>query len=147
MTWPTRLQPGCAEPEQGSCAPVGAGPDLSCALGTIPAGGSATVGLTYTVPASTPAGTETIGVTVTSAVSDPDPGQRHGVRCDRRDRGTADPDPDTDTDSYADGDADGDRGPDNDADGRTHGDRHPDIPVRGRPPVVVDDDTRSDRHP
>ncbi len=29
---------------QGSCAPVGAGPDFSCALGTIPAGGSATVG-------------------------------------------------------------------------------------------------------
>src|SRR4029077_5109863 len=55
VVWPTGFSQGALSPSQGSCAPVGAGPDLSCALGTIPAGGSATVGLDYTVSASTPA--------------------------------------------------------------------------------------------
>ena len=73
VVWPTGFSQGALSPSQGSCAPIGAGPDFSCALGTIPAGGSVTVGAAYTVPASTPAGTQTIGVTVTSAVNDPDP--------------------------------------------------------------------------
>ena len=71
--WPSGFSQGALSPSQGSCAPIGAGPDFSCALGTIPAGGSVTIAAAYTVPASTPAGTQTLSVTVTSAVSDPDP--------------------------------------------------------------------------
>ena len=41
--WPTGFSQGALSPWQGSCAPVGAGPDFSCALGTIRAGASATV--------------------------------------------------------------------------------------------------------
>ncbi len=72
VSWPAGFSQGALSPSQGGCAPIGAGPDFSCALGTIPAGGSATVGAAYTVPASTPAGSQTISVAVGSAVSDPD---------------------------------------------------------------------------
>src|SRR5262249_59667718 len=57
---------------QGRCALVGAGRAFTCDLGTIGAGASAAVLVTYTVPAATPAGPQTDTVSVSSAVSDPD---------------------------------------------------------------------------
>ncbi len=53
VTWPAGFSQGAIVASQGACAPVGAGPDQSCALGTIPAGASATITLAWTVPAST----------------------------------------------------------------------------------------------
>ena len=35
VTWPSGFSQGTISPSQGSCAPIGAGPDFSCALGTI----------------------------------------------------------------------------------------------------------------
>ena len=40
--WPTGFSQGASAHRRAACAPIGAGPDASCALGTIPAGGSAT---------------------------------------------------------------------------------------------------------
>src|SRR5438445_7583034 len=57
-------------PSQGTCTTT-TGQNFSCSLGTIPAGGSATVTVSYTVPASTPARPQTNTVTVSSPVSDP----------------------------------------------------------------------------
>ena len=37
-SWPMGFVQGTISPSQGSCTPIGAGPDFSCALGTIPAG-------------------------------------------------------------------------------------------------------------
>ncbi len=71
--WPSGFVQGTLSPSQGSCAPIGAGPDFGCALGTIPAGASATVTVGYSVPATTPGGTQTATVSIASAVSDPDP--------------------------------------------------------------------------
>src|SRR5207244_5223782 len=41
--WPSGFTRGTPSPSQGTCTNVGLGPDFTCALGTIPAGGSATV--------------------------------------------------------------------------------------------------------
>ena len=42
-TWPSGFSEGTISPSQGTCAPIGLGPDFSCSLGTIVAGGSATI--------------------------------------------------------------------------------------------------------
>ena len=70
-SWPSGFSPGAVS--QGSCAPIGPGPDFSCDLGTIAAGGSVTVTAAYSVPPSTPGGTRTTTVSVANAVSDPVP--------------------------------------------------------------------------
>ena len=70
LAWPTGFSQGLVSPSQGSCAPV-AGPDLACALGSIVAGGSATVSVAYTVPASTDGGPESATATVSSPAVDP----------------------------------------------------------------------------
>src|SRR5262249_12978570 len=54
-TWPSGFTQGTITPSQGTCTPTGVGSDFTCDLGTIAAGGSATVTVTFTVPASTPA--------------------------------------------------------------------------------------------
>ena len=72
-SWPVGFSPGSPSPSQGSCAPIGAGPDFSCALGTIPAGGSATVSAPYSVAATTPGGIQTTTVSVTGSLADLDP--------------------------------------------------------------------------
>ncbi len=69
-TWPGGFTRGTTTPSQGTCTTT-TGQNFSCSLGTIPAGGSATVTVDYTVPASTPAGPQTNTVTVSSSVSDP----------------------------------------------------------------------------
>jgi uncharacterized repeat protein (TIGR01451 family) len=69
--WPTGFSLGLVSPSQGSCTPIGGGPDFSCALGTIAAGASATVSVAYTVPAATPGGDQTEIVSVASAIVDP----------------------------------------------------------------------------
>ena len=38
-SWPSGFSQGAISPSQGSCSPIGAGPDFSCGLGTIAAGG------------------------------------------------------------------------------------------------------------
>jgi uncharacterized repeat protein (TIGR01451 family) len=68
-TWPAGFAQGTVTPSQGSCS---AGPNFSCNLGTIAAGGNATVVVTYTVPSSTAGGTQTNSVTVASSTTDPD---------------------------------------------------------------------------
>ncbi len=72
-SWPTGFVQGTISPSQGSCTPIGAGPDFSCALGTIAAGGSATVNVAYTVPADAASGVQTETVSVSSALVDADP--------------------------------------------------------------------------
>jgi uncharacterized repeat protein (TIGR01451 family) len=72
VSWPSGFTLGTISPSQGSCSPIGAGPDFSCALGTITAGGSATVTVAFSVPAATPGGTQTLTASVTSPVGDPD---------------------------------------------------------------------------
>jgi hypothetical protein len=74
VTWPAGLTQGLVTPSQGTCLPVGAGPDFSCDLGTIAAAGGASVTVAYSVPTSTPSGSQTTTATVTSAVIDPVPG-------------------------------------------------------------------------
>ncbi|TMD27081.1 MAG: DUF11 domain-containing protein [Chloroflexi bacterium] len=71
-TWPAGFGQGAIVPSQGTCAPVGAGPDFTCDLGTVPAGGSATVSVAYAVPAATGSGPQVDAVSVSSPVSDPD---------------------------------------------------------------------------
>jgi uncharacterized repeat protein (TIGR01451 family) len=72
-SWPTGFVEGAISPSQGSCSPIGAGPDFSCALGTIAAGASATVSVAYTVPASLGSGVQTETVSVASSLVDADP--------------------------------------------------------------------------
>ena len=70
-SWPAGFSQGAPSPSQGTCAPVGPGPDFSCNLGTIAAGASVTVTVAYTVGASTDAGSQTVTVSVTSSTIDP----------------------------------------------------------------------------
>ena len=72
VSWPSGFSAGPVSPSQGTCAPLGAGPDFSCALGSLAAGATATVTVPYTVPAATPPGPQTATATVASATSDPD---------------------------------------------------------------------------
>jgi hypothetical protein len=73
VTWPAGLTQGTVTPSQGTCLPVGPGPDLTCDLGTIADGDSATVGVAYTVSASTDPAPQVVTAAVASAVSDLDP--------------------------------------------------------------------------
>ena len=78
--WPAGFSQGLIVPSQGSCAPVGPGPDFSCALGTIPAGASATVSVAYTVPAATLPGVQTDTRHRVERRRRPDPRQRRRRR-------------------------------------------------------------------
>ena len=60
-----------SRPSQGTCS---AGPNFTCSLGTIAAGGNATISVTYTVPSSATAGDRTNSVTVCATTADPVPG-------------------------------------------------------------------------
>src|SRR3989454_572009 len=72
-TWPSGFTRGTITPSQGTCTPATTGQNFTCALGTLAKGGSATVTVTYTVPAST-TGSQTNTVTVSSDTPDPVPG-------------------------------------------------------------------------
>jgi len=65
--WPSGFASGTISTSQGTCS---AGPNFSCSLGSLPAGGSATIRASYTVPATTPAGNQTNSVNVTSNTPD-----------------------------------------------------------------------------
>src|SRR2546422_584045 len=69
-TWPSGFTRGTITPSQGTCTPATTGQNFTCALGTLAKGGSATVTVTYTVPAST-TGSQTNTVTVSSDTPDP----------------------------------------------------------------------------
>ncbi len=69
-SWPAGFAQGTVTPSQGTCT---AGPDFSCDLGTILAGGSATITVSYMVPSSTPAGFYTNTAVVSADQPDPDP--------------------------------------------------------------------------
>ncbi len=56
-----------------ACTDVGGGPSFDCALGPILAGATTTLVVTYTVPASTPAGPQANTATVSSSTTDPTP--------------------------------------------------------------------------
>ncbi len=71
VAWPAGFSQGLISPSQGSCAPVGGGPNLGCSLGSIAAGGSATLSIAWTVPASTDGGPQTVTATASSAAVDP----------------------------------------------------------------------------
>jgi len=68
--WPAGYTLGAIATSQGTCStPL---PDIiSCPLGDIAVGGSATVTVSYTVPASTPAGPQTNEAVATSRIDDP----------------------------------------------------------------------------
>ena len=68
-TFPSGFSQGAITPSQGTCT---AGVPFTCDLGTIAAGGNATVTVAYTVPASTTDSPQVNTVSVTSAVPDPD---------------------------------------------------------------------------
>ncbi|MBI3747023.1 MAG: hypothetical protein HY264_10985, partial [Chloroflexi bacterium] len=53
------------------CANVGSGPDFTCALGTIVAGGNAGFSISYTVPSTTDSGDQANTATATSSTFDP----------------------------------------------------------------------------
>ena len=72
VTWPAGLPQGTVTPSQGTCAPVGPGPDLTCDLGSIADGGTATVTIGYAVAASADPGPQVVTAAVVSAVSDLD---------------------------------------------------------------------------
>src|SRR5207248_1987420 len=59
-TWPGGFTLGAITASQGSCTP-GSG-SFTCSLGTLAAAGSATISASYTVPATTAAGTQTNSV-------------------------------------------------------------------------------------
>jgi uncharacterized repeat protein (TIGR01451 family) len=63
-TWPGGFTLGNLTSSQGSCTSDGS--NFTCALGNLAADGSATISASYTVPATTPAGSQTNTVTVTS---------------------------------------------------------------------------------
>jgi uncharacterized repeat protein (TIGR01451 family) len=67
-TWPAGFTRGSLP---AGCANVGSGPDFTCSLGTIAAGGSATRTVTYTVPASTTTTPQVNSVTVSATTGDP----------------------------------------------------------------------------
>ena len=66
-TWPAGYTRGAIAPSQGACTGV---PSFSCALGSLASGGSATVTVAYTVPASTPAGNQSNIAAVSSTTAD-----------------------------------------------------------------------------
>ena len=73
VTWPADFVQGAISPSQGTCAVVGAGPDLQCDLGTLGVAASATVAMAFTVPAGATLGDHTIVVEVDSSADDPNP--------------------------------------------------------------------------
>ena len=68
-TFPPGFTAGAVTPSQGTCT---GGPVFTCNLGTIAVGGSATVTIAYTVPAST-TDDQTNTASVTSDAADPNP--------------------------------------------------------------------------
>ncbi len=74
VTWPAGLSQGTVTPSQGTCVPVGPGPDLTCDLGSIANGGNATVAIGYAVSAATDPGPMTVSAVASSAVADPNAG-------------------------------------------------------------------------
>ena len=69
-TWPAGFDQGTVTPSQGSVTSVGTD-SFTANLGTIVAGGSATITVTYTVPSSTQGGSYTNTVSVASDETDP----------------------------------------------------------------------------
>ena len=98
-SWPTALGQGTLSPSQGTCALVGSGPDFTCDLGTIAAGASVSVSVTYTVAPSVAGGVATHSVSVTSPVSDLVPGDNAAV--DTTTVVAADPGDQPDTSTHA----------------------------------------------
>ena len=72
VTWPAGLSQGAVTPSQGTCTPVGPGPDFTCDLGSMADGATATVTIGYAVPASADPGPQVVTAAVTSAVADLD---------------------------------------------------------------------------
>ena len=68
-TWPAGFTRGTITPSQGPACT--GSPNFTCALGTIASGGSATVSVTYTVPASTTAGPQVNSASVSATTTDP----------------------------------------------------------------------------
>ena len=73
-TWPAGYLRGTITPSAGTCVDSGVGQGFTCSFGTITPGTNRTVSVTYTVPASTPAGSQTNTAVVSSPVPDPTPG-------------------------------------------------------------------------
>src|SRR5437879_2161427 len=71
--WPGGFTRGTTTSSQGTCTTT-TGQNFSCSLGTLAQGGSATVSVNYTVPASTLAGPQTNTVIVSSDTPDSVPG-------------------------------------------------------------------------
>jgi uncharacterized repeat protein (TIGR01451 family) len=67
-TWPTGFSRGSLPM---GCVNAGAGPDFTCALGTVASGATVTRAISYTVPSSTTASPQVNSVTVSSSTSDP----------------------------------------------------------------------------
>ena len=70
-TWPSGFTLGNLTSSQGSCTRDGG--NFRCALGNLDAFGSATISASYTVPATTPAGSQTNTATATSNTPSPGP--------------------------------------------------------------------------
>src|SRR5258705_281317 len=69
-TWPAGFSQGTVTDSYGSVS-YGTGGTFTAALGTLAAGASKSITVTYTVPASTLPGTRTNSVSVTSDTNDP----------------------------------------------------------------------------
>ena len=77
-TWPSGYARGADRRHaQGTCT---GGPSFSCTLGSLVSGGSATVSVGYTVPASTPAGS--VSNTATASTTTPDPNAANDTASD-----------------------------------------------------------------
>ncbi len=72
-SWPTGFSQGSITASQGSCTLTAGGPDFSCALGTVGAGASATVSVTFSVPAALAGGPQTNTASVAGGLADPTP--------------------------------------------------------------------------
>src|SRR5207247_8364885 len=70
--WPAGFTKGTVTDAYGSVT-SGPGSRFTAALGTLAAGADKSITVTFTVPSSTPAGSQTNTVTVTSSTSDPNP--------------------------------------------------------------------------
>jgi uncharacterized repeat protein (TIGR01451 family) len=68
-SWPSGFSQGTITASQGTCT---SGGNFTCSLGNLAAGGSATVSVSYTVPGTTPSGTQTNTASVSSATPDSD---------------------------------------------------------------------------
>jgi uncharacterized repeat protein (TIGR01451 family) len=71
-SWPVAFSRGTIVTSQGTCGSIGSGSDFACAIGDIAVGASATVSVTFTVPADAAGGIQTNSVTVAGDQFDPD---------------------------------------------------------------------------